>query len=417
MALGPGAPPTDRPPVTDNTQAQDPSRAPLAAIRVLTVSDYGAGPYASQLLAQLGADVIKVEDPHRGGDSSRRIPPYQQDNDSLYYQSLNRNKRSIALDLKSAAGLRAFQRIAAIADAVLTNIRPDAAARLGLRYDALRAVNPRIVCCSMSGWGSRGGKAADPAYDYLIQATTGAMSLTGEPGDPPVRAAVPWVDLATSFAAAFALVSAVLNARQTKIGRDVEVAMMDVAMSMWSYLGTWHLSKGFRPDRLAYSAHQSVVPSQVFKTADGYFIIMCQTQEFWRQLCEGMELPELPNDPRFASMADRHRNRDVLVPVLQERFLQRTTKQWTARLRGKVPGAPVHDFPSAWREYEAFRPEMIVALQHPVFGAVRVPGNPIWLSDWKIPYRLAPSLGQHTEEVLREAGMSEADIASLLQTA
>ncbi len=267
---------------------------PLAGIRVVALEEYGVGPFATQLFADLGADVIKIENPDRGGDSSRHIPPHQVGTDSLYFESLNRGKRSIVLDLKTEDGMTWFHRLVATADAVLNNLRSTTAATLGLRYQDLAAINPRVVCCAASGWGSTGPRAGKPAYDYLLQSYIGNMALTGEPGQPPARAAVPWVDTSSGFAAAFAMLAGIWSARATGRGGDVSVSMVDVGMSQWMYLATWYLSAGTRPDRQPMSGHPSVVPSQLFETADGYVVVMPQTQPFWIALCAGLGRPNWP---------------------------------------------------------------------------------------------------------------------------
>ena len=257
-------------------------RAPLDGIRILTLEEYGVGPFASQLFVDLGADVIKIENPARGGDSSRHVPPHMVGNDSLFFEALNRGKRSILLDLKSTSDRKTFEHLVKLSHGVLNNLRSTTAASLGLRYGELRSINPKIVCCSASGWGCSGHRAADPAYDYLVQAYAGNMAVTGEPDGPPTRSAVPWADTSAGFAAAFGLLSGIWSAQTTGEGRDVDVSMVDVAMSEWMYMATWYLSAGTTQLRQPMSQHPSVVPSQLFESSDGHVVLMAQTESFWR---------------------------------------------------------------------------------------------------------------------------------------
>src|SRR5271170_3122155 len=298
---------------------------PLTGLSVLTIEEYGVGPFASQLFGDLGATVTKIENPVRGGDSSRHVPPHQQGTDSLYFEALNRNKRSITLDLKDDADRRRFHALVARSDAVLNNLRASTAATLGLRYQDLSQINPAIVCCSASGWGSTGPRAAEPTYDYLLQAYVGNMALTGEPGQPPSRSAVPWVDTSSGFAVAFGMLAGITAARSTGRGCDVDIAMVDVAMSQWMYMATWYLSAGTVQERQTMSRHGSIVPSQLFETADGYLIVMPQTQHFWRILCDVAGRPDLADDERFDTMRHRQLNRDELLAILTPVFRTRTS--------------------------------------------------------------------------------------------
>lgn len=377
---------------------------PLESLRILAVEEYGVGPFATQIMADLGADVIKIENGDRGGDSSRHIPPFQEGTDSLYFESLNRGKRSVVLDLKSDEGQRALRSLAATADGILNNLRSTTAERLGLRYANLKDVNPKIVCCSASGWGTEGPRAGDPAYDYLLQAYIGNMALTGEPGQPPARSAVPWVDMSTGIAAALGLVSGILSASRTDVGRDIDVSMVDVGMSQWMYLATWYLSKGREQEKQSLSAHPSVVPSQLFRTADGYVIVMPQTNAFWRALCKGLGVNELTNDPRFASMADRRSHKDELLALLNPLFEVRTSDEWIAELSEVVPIGKVNSLREAMDLYAQEYPEQVVEWEHDVFGTVRTVGNPIRFGAPPPPPRRAPRLGEHTDEVLAELG-------------
>jgi succinate--hydroxymethylglutarate CoA-transferase len=373
---------------------------PLSDIRLITLEEYGVGLFASQLFADLGADVIKIENPVRGGDSSRHVPPHQSGTDSLFFEALNRGKRSVELDVKSPAGRQAFHELIRGADAVLNNLRSTTAVTLGLRYDDLCAINPAIVCCSASGWGSTGPHAADPAYDYLLQAYIGNMATTGEPGQPPARAAVPWVDTSSGFAAAFALMTGVWAARASGRGCDVDVAMVDVGMSQWMYMATWYLTAGTEQHRQTMSRHPSVVPSQLFETRDGYLVVMPQTQLFWRALCEVIGQPDLADDERFSDMKRRQVNKDELVALLSEIFMTRTTDEWIELVNGRLPVGKVNSFAEAMETYAVDYPDQIVEWDHETLGHVRTVACPIRVNGKTMPARPAPRLGEHTKSVL-----------------
>src|ERR1051326_2737742 len=256
---------------------------PLEGVRILAVSQFGAGPFATSLLADLGADVVKIEDP-RGGDSARYVSPTSAGTDDLYFQSFNRNKRSVAIDLGDPRGSAVFRRLVPSARAVYNNLRGDLPARLGLTYEALKDVNPRLVCCSLSGFGRTGPRSAQPGYDNLIQALAGYMALTGEPGGPPTKCGVSIIDFAGGYASAIGLAVALFDAERTGIGRDVDVSLLDTAVHMLNYLAIWSLNDGFEPGRIADSGHPVLVPAQNFATADGTIAVICFKEKFWERL-------------------------------------------------------------------------------------------------------------------------------------
>ena len=259
-------------------------KRPLEGVRIIAISQFGAGPYGMMLLADLGAEVIKIEDPATGGDVSRSVAPGEIGGDSLYFQSLNRNNRCITLDLRSEAGKGVLRDLVRVSDGLFSNLRGDLPATLGLMYDDLSTFNPAIVCCSLTGFGQTGPRHAEPGYDYLIQAYSGMMSLTGEPDSPPARAGVSVVDFSGGIAAALGLVSGILQARATGKGCDVDVSLLDTAVSMLNYLAAWTLNSEYTPERLPNSSHPTLYPSQVLKTADGYLAIMCAKEKFWQAL-------------------------------------------------------------------------------------------------------------------------------------
>ncbi len=389
-------------------------KLPLEGLRILAVAQFGAGPYSTMVLADLGADVVKIEDPCSGGDVSRSVPPYRIPGDSLYFQSFNRNKRSLAIDLRSADGRALFHRLVGVSHAVFNNLRGDESHKLGLDYESLSKVNPRIVCCSLSGYARSGARAHEPGYDYLMQAETGYMSMTGDPSGQPTACGVSVIDHAAGLAAALGLVAAVAAARGTGHGSDVEVSLYDVAVSMLSYLAAWNLNRYFHPRRRAGSAHQTLVPAQTFRTADGHIVLFCAKEKFWRKLCHALGAPELADRQGFASFDERFENRAAVVEAIQSILATRTTDEWITRLRGQVPRAPVRDLTSALRDPFVLEREMIVETDHPEFGRVRQAAGPIKIPGTQKEHRRAPKLGEHTEEVLKDwLGLNSEEIRAL----
>jgi crotonobetainyl-CoA:carnitine CoA-transferase CaiB-like acyl-CoA transferase len=385
--------------------------APLAGVRIVAVEQYGAGPFGTMILADLGAEIVKVEDPGSGGDVSRYIPPGQQGTDSLFFEAFNRGKRSVAIDLKNPAGREAFERLVASADAVFSNLRGDQPERLGITYAHLAHVNPRIVCVALTGYGRRGADALLPGYDALVQAESGWASLTGGPDDPPTKSGLSLADYICGLTAMIGLLAALRDAEHTGIGRDVDTNLYDSSLAMLSYPATWYLTSGFVTRRLPMSAHPSVVPFQFFATADGHVAIACPKEKFFRALVAAMGLPELATDERFASFAARGRHREEVLGALSARFAERTTAEWLATLRGVVPVAPVRSLEQALDAEELGDREMLAEYEHPVFGRVRSVGLPLHVSDHEPEYRPGPLLGADTEALLARVGVDAATIA------
>ena len=386
---------------------------PLENVRILAVEQFGAGPFGTMHLADLGAEVIKIEDPTQGGDVARYVPPYLGERDSLYFQSFNRNKLGLTLDLRKPDGRQVFDDLVKVSDAVYNNLRGDLPKRLGLDYATLGRLNRRIVCCSLSGFGLSGPRAAEPGYDYLMQGYAGFMSLTGEPDAPPAKSGVSIVDFSGAFVSVLGLMIGLFQAQRTGQGCDVDVSLLDTAVSMLSYVGVFHLNRGYEPRRLPNSAHPSLYPSQVFRTKDHYIVIMCFKEKFWERLCERIGLPELPADPRFRRFSDRLAYKDELLPILQARLAEQTTAHWLGRLRGLVPCAPVNTVRQALEEPQVLAREMIVEVEHPGRGRYLTVGNPIKLSASPTTIGPSPLLGQHRDEILRELGYTEREIDDL----
>lgn len=393
---------------------------PLNGIRVLAVEQYGAGPFASMYLSDMGAEVIKIEPPSApgrpGGDSSRQSGPhFLGPDDSEFYQTFNLGKKSVALDIRAPEGRAAFEKLAATADVVLNNMRGDQPARLGLDYAALSGVNPRIVCSHLSGYGRSGDRATWPAYDYLLQAEAGYMHLTGEPDGPPARMGLSMVDFMTGLTLAYATSAALIGALKTGTGRDVDVSLYDVAMHQLTYPATWYLNEGDVTPRRARSAHPSVVPCETFPTADGHIFVMCVLPKFWRAFCEALALTDLPEDPRFATPEARRENRAALTERIDAVTVTRSTADWLARLGGEVPVAPVLTLDQALDNPHFTAVEGHQTLTgHPARDALRVLSNPIRLNGERVAARLAPGLGADTATVLREAGYDDTAIAALI---
>jgi crotonobetainyl-CoA:carnitine CoA-transferase CaiB-like acyl-CoA transferase len=387
---------------------------PLQGVRILTFENFGAGPFGSMYLADLGAEVIKVENREQGGDASRSMGPhYLGEHDSHYFQSLNLNKRSLTLNLKTPEARAVFHRLVAKSDAVLNNLRGDQPDKLGLTYDALKAANPRIVCTHLSAYGRDNERRAWPGYDYLMQAETGYLHLTGEPGSPPTRMGLSIVDFMTGITTALALVAALLGAHRTGQGRDVDVCLFDVALHQLSYPGNWFLNERTRTERLPRSAHPSAVPVQLFRTADGWIFIMCMTEKFWQELMRVLDAPPIATDPRFASMEQRRLNRDALTPLLDAQFSRDTTANWLPRLQGALPAAPVFDMPQALDSEYPTRIGMIRNTPHPARPDFRALANPIKLDGRRLPSQVCSALGADTEPLLREIGYGTDEIAQL----
>jgi crotonobetainyl-CoA:carnitine CoA-transferase CaiB-like acyl-CoA transferase len=299
---------------------------PLAGIRVLEVGHMLAGPYCGLLLADMGADVVKIEPPE--GDISRRVSPHQIGPHNAYFASLNRSKRSVVLDLSSAAGQAELGRLAAGAQALVTNLRPSAIRKLGLTYEALRRHNERIVCVALTGFGLEGPHAENPAYDYVIQALTGVMALTGEPDAPPAKAGYSAVDNSAGMAAAMGLLARLVEGR----GGQVDVAMYDVMVSQLNYLAGAALNAGEVMQRLSHSSHPYMVPAQIFPTAQGWLTLFITHDKFWRAFCREAGRPQWVDDPMFATMAARRANREPVLAAIGEVLMQASATQWVLRL-------------------------------------------------------------------------------------
>ncbi len=386
---------------------------PLQGLRILAVEQYGAGPYGSMHLADLGAEVIKIESPP-GGDVSRATGPYfLGEGDSLFFQTFNLNKRSLRLDLKAAEGREVFEKLVASADAVLNNLRGDQPGKLGLDYATLSKLNPKIVCAHLSAYGRDNERAAWPGYDYLMQAEAGFMALTGEPDAPPARFGLSMVDFMTGTTLSMGLLAAIIGAMRTGQGRDVDVSLFDVALHQLSYPATWYLNEGHRTERLSRSAHPSTVPCQVYRTADGWVMVMCMLEKFWQTFVEGIGSPVWAAEPRFANFASRRDVREELTVLVDAILSTQPSAHWTQLFAGRIPIAPVLDIAQALDNPYVRDVDMLQDVAH-AKGRQRLLRNPIKLDGQRLSGTACPPLNADADALLRELGYNDADRARLL---
>lgn len=393
-------------------------RLPLADVRVIAIEQYGAGPWATLQLADLGAEVIKVEDPAAQGDVGRYVPPFQKGEDSLFFETFNRNKHSVSLDLRHPRAREVLEDLVRNADAVFSNLRGDQPEKLRLTYKDLGHVNERIVCCSLSGFGMTGPRRAEAGYDYIMQSMAGWMSLTGEPDGPPTKSGLSLVDLSGGYVAAIALLSGLWRARRDGVGCDCDVSLFETALHELMYIATWAATRGYEPQRMPESAHPSIVPFQTFATADGWIVVACAKQKFWEQLCRAIDREDLLADERFANFERRNRSRDELLPILRREFKARTEAEWLELLsQAGVPHGPVNDVHAALADRQTAARGAIVEIDHPRFGTVRQVASPLRMAgdgDGREMER-APFRGEHTDHVLAGVCGYEQDLIADLR--
>lgn len=380
---------------------------PLADLRVLAVEQFGAGPWGTLQLADLGAEIVKLEDPASAGDVGRYVPPFQEGEDSLFFETFNRGKQSISLDLRHPGAEEVLHDVVRVCDAVYSNLRGDQPRKLGLTYAQLREVNPRIVCCSLSGFGMTGPRASEGGYDYMMQGLAGWQSLTGEPGGPPTKSGLSLVDLSGGYASAIALLAGVWRARRDGVGCDCDVSLFETALHELMYIGPWAATHGFVPPRRRNSAHPTIVPFQNFEASDGWFVVGAAKQVFWERLCTVIGRPDLLEDERYATMAGRNEHRDELLPELDGAFRARTVDDWVAALvAAGVPASRINSVEEALVDPQAEARGAVVEHDHPSLGRVRSIRTPLRLSEGgtqlERPPERGPFRGEHTEAVLVE---------------
>ena len=394
---------------------------PLSHVKVLDLSRVLAGPWAGQNLADLGAEVIKVERPKVGDDSRAFGPPWvkgrdgRDTKDSAYFTSANRGKKSITVNISSPAGQEIVRSLAHTSDVLIENYKFGDLARYGLGYDDLRQINPRLIYCSVTGFGQTGPYRERPGYDFMIQGKGGMMSVTGDAQGEPMRAGVPVADIITGMYASIAICAALAHRAQTGAGQHLDLALLDSQIALLAYQNTNYFATGKPPGRIG-NLHPNIVPYQPFRTGDGEVIIACGNDNLYRKFCEAAGCAELASDARFATNGKRVENRAELTRLLQGIFAKRSTREWLELLEAAgVPNGPINDVAQVFEEPQVKARGVRVELEHPAAGKLPTVASPMRFSGTPLQHQLAPPLlGQHTEEILRERlGRSAAQIAAL----
>jgi crotonobetainyl-CoA:carnitine CoA-transferase CaiB-like acyl-CoA transferase len=389
----------------EETGRTPPGLLPLRNVRVLDVSQIMAGPFCSMLLGDMGADVIKVEPPGSGDQTRRAMGFKLKGFDSLGFINMNRNKRSIVLNLKTEAGREVFYQLVRTADVLVENYRPGAAGRLGIDYATLRAINPRLIYASISGFGQTGPWSQRPGFDLIAQAMGGVMSITGDPDGPPAKSGVPVADIGCALFAVYAILSAYISRLETGEGQYIDASLFEaaIAFAVWDISEFW--GTGRVPQKLG-TANRMSAPYQAVRASDGYFVMGANSDRLWRSLCELIDRPDLLKDSRFGSIADRLANRVALIEELEKSFVTRPAEDWVAQLLGAgIPAGPIYDYAQALDNDHARHRNVVMEIDHPVEGKVRSIGFPVKLSGTPQQVRMPPPLlGVHTEEILAELG-------------
>ena len=396
---------------------------PLTGFRVISAEQYGAGPYGTMHLAQLGAEVIKIEPPQKngpngkmggGGDTARSVGPhFTRPGESVYFHAFNLNKRSLTLDLNAPEGQAVLHRLVGSAHAVVNNLRGDLPGKLGLTYAALKNINPAIVCAHLSAYGRDNARAKWPGYDYLMQAEAGFCALTGDPAGDPQRMGLSMVDFMTGTIMAVGLLAALIDAQRSGTGRDVDTDLLSAAVHQTSYPALWYMNENDVTQRTPRSAHPSATPSQMVKASDGWMFVMCQLPKFWDILVERVADPRLSDDPRFRTNPDRLANRAALTEVLDAVFGAQPVAHWQALLEGHVPVAPVYGLDQALDNPWLNTIGMRDVVTHPDRAELNVLANPIKLDGQRLPNRAGPLLGADSDAILGDLGYDVPDIAQL----
>lgn len=386
---------------------------PLKGIRIVAVEQYGAGPYGSQYLAQLGAEVIKIESPGTGDVSRITGPHLLGKGDSQFFQTFNQNKKSLVINLKSEQGQKVFHKLIATADAVSNNLRGDQPAKLGLVYADLGKVNPKIVCAHLSAYGRNNDRQSWPGYDYLMQAEAGFMHLTGEPDSTPARFGLSMVDFMTGVVCSTGLLAALLGTARGSLGCDIDVSLFDVALHQLTYPAIWYLNAQHSTGRLSRSAHPATVPCQLYKSKDGWLFVMAMTPKFWDILVALLGQEELAKDLRFIDVGARRNHRQELTEILDSEFSKQDTSYWIQLLTGKVPVAPVNNLTQALENPWLTNNQSIQVLRHSHKEKLKVLANPIRINGKRLAAKTGAALATDTTAILKELGYTTKDIQKL----
>jgi CoA:oxalate CoA-transferase len=374
---------------------------PLAGVRILDLSQMLAGPYGTMILGDLGAEIIKIEKPGEG-EIGRGMPPHYFHGESVYFLSVNRNKRSLTLDLKAKEGLEIFYRLVKVSDVVYDNFRPGVLEKLRIDYETLKKINPRIISCSVTGYGQTGPFKDSPAFDLIIQARGGIMSYTGEPGQMPVRMGAPMGDLGGGLFAVQAVNAALYQREKTGMGQRIDLSLLDCQISLLIYRGLYYLYGGEIAQPVG-SGHVSAIPIRAFKTKTFDIVIDANTDKFYHEICAGIGRQDLASDPRFRSRADRLKNKDVLYKILEEAFLQKPGQDWLKIMEGKVPIGPINTVDMALSDPQVVGRNMVVEATHRSGEKMKLIGNPIKMSQAEDKnFTPPPAMGEHTDQILQD---------------
>jgi crotonobetainyl-CoA:carnitine CoA-transferase CaiB-like acyl-CoA transferase len=388
---------------------------PLDDIKILSLEQYGAGPFGSLHLADLGAEVIKIEDPNFNGDVGRYVPPFNKGTDSLFHETFNRGKKSIVIDINSDEGRKVFNELVKKSDVVYSNFRGDVPEKLKITYDYLKSINKKIVCVSLTGFGMTGPRSSEPGYDYIMQGLTGWMNLTGEPDGPPTKSGLSLVDYSGGLIASIAILAGVHSARRTGEGMDCDLSLYDTALSLLTYPATWWLSKEYEVERSSRSSHPSLVPFQLFKGEDEWFVVGCAKEKFWERLRDLLEDERL-RDEKFSNFSLRFDNKKELITILDEIFSQKKADDWLDLLKDKqIPSGPINSLKDVFDDEHAISREMFFEYEHPELGKVKQVLSPVNVGkENKKDIKRAPMYNEHTENILRDRlNYSEEEIQRL----
>lgn len=390
-------------------------KQPLAGIKVLDLSRALAGPYCTMMLADMGAEVIKVESPGTGDDSRGWGPPFIE-GESAYFMSINRNKKSITLNMKHGKAKEVINKLIMQSDVVVENFRPGAMERLGLGYEKVKEMNPRIIYCSISGFGQNGPYRELPGFDQVLQGMGGLMSITGEPGRPPVKVGVAIADISGGMFAAYGIVVALYNREKTGKGQMIDISLLDSQVAWLTYRAGSYFASGEIPEPVG-SGHPVIVPYQAFRAKDCFINIAVGNDPLWQKFCDAVGLEKIKDDPRFATNAKRVENREAVVKIISDLIVTKTGEEWLKIITDAgVPCGPINTLDKIFADPQVLHRAMMVELKHPKAGKIKVTGNPVKLSDTPGEIKTSPpTLGQHTEEILTQLGYNRQEVDKMRQ--